>query len=231
MVQLDTLSRRPDYGAKGKFDDEEKTMLPKNLFINLLDMELQERILNRKDIDLDVKKAMESLLEEGPTNLQNNLHNWKVEEIDGKWMIFYKEKNYILKDQEWRWDIIRMYHDHKTAGHPGELETYNRVRQHYWWPGLQMFVKNYVQGCGVCQQFKINQSPSKLAYIAIKGVNTTRPFARCSLDLITNLPPVEGYDSTLVMVDRGLSKGVILCPCVRTITWEGTSDGATKRVN
>jgi hypothetical protein len=28
MVQSDTLSRRPDYGAKGQFDDEEKTMLP-----------------------------------------------------------------------------------------------------------------------------------------------------------------------------------------------------------
>ena len=27
-------------------------------------------------------------------------------------------------------------HDHETPGHPGELETYNSVRQHYWWPGL-----------------------------------------------------------------------------------------------
>jgi hypothetical protein len=59
-------------------------MLPENLFINLLDMELQERILNGKEIDLDVKNAMETLLKEGPTNLQNNLHDWKVEEIDGK---------------------------------------------------------------------------------------------------------------------------------------------------
>jgi transposase InsO family protein len=25
------------------------------------------------------------------------------------------------------------------------------------------------------------------------------------------------------MVDRGLSKGVILCPCAKTITWEGTA--------
>ena len=41
------------------------------------------------------------------------------------------------------------------------------------------------------------------------------------MDLITDLPPVEGYDSILVMVDQGLSKGVILCPCAKTITWEG----------
>jgi hypothetical protein len=69
MVQSDALSGQPDYGAKGQFDDEEKTVLPENLFINLLDTELQERILNGREIDLDVKNAMETLLEEGPTNL------------------------------------------------------------------------------------------------------------------------------------------------------------------
>jgi Integrase zinc binding domain/Chromo (CHRromatin Organisation MOdifier) domain len=115
-----------------------------------------------------------------------------------------------------------MYHDHETAGHPGELETYNRIRQNYWWSGLWMFVKNYIQGCGICQQFKINWSLSNPAYIAIEGANNTRPFAKCSMDLITNLPPVEEYDSILVMVDWGFLKGVILCPCAKTRTWEGT---------
>ena len=97
--------------------------------------------------------------------------------------------------------MVRMYHDHETAGHPGELETYNSIQQHYWWPGLQTFVKNYVQGCGMCQQFIINQSPSNPAYQAIEGEKTTRPFAHCFMDLITDLPPVEGYDSILVVVD------------------------------
>jgi hypothetical protein len=108
------------------------------------------------------------------------------------------------------------------VGHSGELETYNRVRQNYWWPGLQTFVKNYVQGCSICQQFKINQSLSNTVYIAIEGANTTRPFAHCSMDLITDLPLVEGYDAILVIIDRGLSKGVILCPCAKMITWKGT---------
>jgi hypothetical protein len=43
------------------------------------------------------------------------------------------------------------------------------------------------------------------------------------MDLITDLPLVEGYNSILVMVDQGLSKGVNLCPCAKTITWEGTA--------
>ena len=114
-----------------------------------------------------------------------------------------------------------MFHDHKTARHPGELETYNSVRQYYWWPGLWTFIKTYIQGCGICQQFKINRSPSHPAYQLIEGAKTTRPFANCSIDLITDLPPINGYDSILVVVDQGLSKGVILCPCAKTITWEG----------
>ena len=82
-------------------------------------------------------------------------------------------------------------------------------------------MKNYIQGCGTCQQFEINQSPLNLAYQAIEGAKTTRPFAHCSMYLITDLPLVEGYDSILVMVDQGLSKGVVLCPCAKTLTWEG----------
>jgi Integrase zinc binding domain len=118
---------------------------------------------------------------------------------------------------------VKTYHDHKMAGHPGEVETYNKIRQNYWWPGLQMFVKNYVQGCGIYQQFKINQSLCNPAYIAIEGANNTRPFAKCSMNLIMDLPPVDGYNSILVMVDQGLLKGIILCPCAKMITWEGTA--------
>ena len=116
-----------------------------------------------------------------------------------------------------------MFHDHKTAGHPGELETYNAIRQHYWWPGLRTFVKNYIQGCGACQQFKIDRHPSKPAFLPMEGVKLTRPFAHCSMDLITDLPLSEGFDSILVVVDQGLSKGVILVPCKKTITSEGTA--------
>ena len=75
-------------------------MLPENMFINLLDADLQERILNGKELDIDVKNAMETLLQEGPTNLKNDLEDWKIEEVDGRKMIFYKGKNYIPGDQE-----------------------------------------------------------------------------------------------------------------------------------
>ncbi len=56
------------------------------------------------------------------------------------------------------------------------------------------------------------------------GSESTRPFAKVSMDLITNLPPVDGCDSLLVVVDLGLSKGVILCPTQKTVDNDGIGD-------
>jgi hypothetical protein len=43
------------------------------------------------------------------------------------------------------------------------------------------------------------------------------------MDLITDLPPTNGYDSILVVVDQGLTKGVILLPTNKTVTAEGVA--------
>ena len=106
-------------------------MLPGNMF-----HQSTRKILNGKELDTDMKNAIERLLQEGPTSLKNDLEDWKIEEVDGRKTIFYKGKNYIPKDQELQRDVVKMYHNHETAGHPGELETYNSTQQHYCWPGL-----------------------------------------------------------------------------------------------
>jgi transposase InsO family protein len=43
------------------------------------------------------------------------------------------------------------------------------------------------------------------------------------MDLITDLPSVDSFDSILVVVDQGLMKGVILVPCNKTLTTEETA--------
>jgi transposase InsO family protein len=80
-----------------------------------------------------------------------------------------------------------------------------------------------MKGCGICQQFTIDRNPSRPSYLPISGAQTTRLFASCSMDFITDLPTSNGYDSILVVVDQGLLKGVILCPCTKTITSEDTA--------
>ena len=105
------------------------------------------------------------------------------------------------------------HHDVPTAGYPGELETYNALRTHYWWLGMRTFVKNYVKGCAFCQQFKINRHPSKPALMPIPGPTSMCPFAQIPMDFITDQPPVQGLDSIFSVVDHGHTKGIILVPC------------------
>ena len=49
------------------------------------------------------------------------------------------------------------------------------------------------------------------------AVETPLPFSSISVDLIMGLPDSHGYDSVMVMVDHGLMKGVIYCPCTKNI--------------
>ena len=50
------------------------------------------------------------------------------------------------------------------------------------------------------------------------------------MDFITDLPPSDGFDSIFIVVDQGLTKGVILMPCNKTITAEQTADLYIKNV-
>ena len=47
------------------------------------------------------------------------------------------------------------------------------------------------------------------------------------MDMITDLPPIAVQDGILdaimVVVDHGLTKGVIITPCVKTLTEEGAA--------
>ena len=127
MVQSDALSRRPDHGIGEEHDNENMTLLPEELFLNLLDTDLQQRIAEAKDIDFDVNSVLQTLLNKGPNILRNDLSDWTIEETDKGNVLFYKGKNYIPKDKKLQRDILKMFHDHETAEHSRELETYNSV--------------------------------------------------------------------------------------------------------
>src|SRR5882762_6274594 len=125
-----------------------------------------------ENFDDNAAEVLKLFLDNAPTAMTTGLEDWKVEMAHGRHVLFYKDKNYIPKNDELRRDILRSFHDHDTAGHPGELGTYNAVQQHYWWPGLRTYVKNYVQGCGICQQFKIDRTPAKPAFLPIEGAKS-----------------------------------------------------------
>ena len=87
---------------------------------------------------------------------------------------------------------------------------------------MHTFIKNYVEGCAVCQQHKINHHLSNPALQPVKSEHA-RPFSLITMDFITNLPQSEGFDLIMVVVDHGSTKGVILEPCNKTIDATGTA--------
>ena len=89
-----------DHGTDESTRKEDQILLPDDLFVNLLDIDLQEQILNAKDLDIDIKNVIEAIKKKKPTNLLNNITDWKIEEVNGQKAIFYKGKNYIPKDKD-----------------------------------------------------------------------------------------------------------------------------------
>jgi transposase InsO family protein len=104
----------------------------------------------------------------------------------------------------------------------------NAIKEHYWWPGMRSFIKNYVKGCGICQQFKINRNPSNPP-TTDPWTRITRPFANCSMDIITDLPPITLENGTIIDAVNGRGrpwayKGGGNHSLRKTLTQEGAGD-------
>jgi hypothetical protein len=85
-----------------------------------------------------------------------------------------------------------------------------------------MFVHRLVTGCAVCQAHKVNTHPSAPPLTPLASV-ATRPFQQVSVDLSTDLPLSLGFDSVMVVVDHGLTKGVIISPCHKSVDAAGVA--------
>jgi hypothetical protein len=100
MVQSDALSRRPDLCSDNDMENEDIVMLPENMFLNLIDLDLQRRIAVSDDLDGSAAEVLKLLLEKAPTSMMAGLDDWKVEESNGRNILFYKNKNYIPCNME-----------------------------------------------------------------------------------------------------------------------------------
>jgi hypothetical protein len=87
-------------------DNKDVIVLPEHLFVNLIDMELQKKIANTKNMDYDAAEAIKELLEQGPKEAKENLMDWEVEEFKGENILFYKGKNYVPIDVELQREIV-----------------------------------------------------------------------------------------------------------------------------
>ncbi|KAI4805924.1 hypothetical protein KUCAC02_010517 [Chaenocephalus aceratus] len=105
--------------------------------------------------------------------------------------------------------VLQWGHTSKVACHAGFHRTLALIRQRFWWPTMSADTKEYVSTCSVCARSKAShQAPAGLLRpLPIPH----RPWSHIAVDFVTGLPPSDGNDTILTIVDR-FSKAVHFVP-------------------
>src|SRR6202790_4062053 len=180
IIQSDALSRREDHNVGGETNNENMIMLPGALFIKAIDTELHSLLAETMMKDDLVKDAIESIKKGGTPPMKSAINDWKIED----WLLFFRDRCYVPQNDKLRQEIVRRYHESLSTRHPGQFQTLELLRRDYWWPGMSVFIKNFVTGCATCQQMKVNTHLMTLPLLPIKS-NANRPFSLVMTDFIT----------------------------------------------
>lgn len=219
----DALSRRPDFGD-GKDDNKNEILLPDEMFINQIEeIGIKEIILKPKN-DLTQFQPSEWFINalEEPDSLttlgeqlykeqsrdpiiedinktkeseKDRIRGWKIDE-EQLWRYYGK----IYVPLSLRQIVFTTLHSDPTAGHPGIKPTIDLIGRNFYWPELKQDVTKWVQRCDKCQRYK--NFPGKKPGQLHPNEIPSKPWEIVSMDLLTDLPESEGYDSILVVVDR-----------------------------
>ena len=95
-------------------------------------------------------------------------------------------------------DIISASHDIPSAGHMGQFKTMQRIRSRFYFPKMDLKVKLHIAACHVCLKRRNNVPKLKAPLTPYNG---RYPGHIVQIDLMENLPPVDGCTSILVIID------------------------------
>ena len=221
MGPADALSHliNPDTSS----DNMNITLLPDDLFIHIVDTTLVDKITSSSTSDPLVLDTLKHLSFGSPLLPCSSVTDWHFSDS----CLYFKHCLYVPPDA--RHDLVASIHSSLASGHGGFFHTYSLLSHDYWWPGMTSFVCCFVSGCTLCQQMKVNTHPSVSTLSPLLS-SCSHPFQQLSIDLVTDLPLSNGYDSLLVVVNHSLSKGVILTPCNKTIDAKGVTELFFKNV-
>ena len=169
MTGPDALSRRPDHTPADDTDNDNVTLLPQSLFVNLIDA--SGKIAASSDSDPVVITALSAIESDMLLPFKSKLVDWAYK----GGILTYKDRVYVPEQSDLRCLAVAMHHNHPTTGHPGVLKTRQLVSTEFWWPGLASFVRKYVEGCAVYQQNKVNTHLTTPPLVPIPS-SATHPF-------------------------------------------------------
>ncbi|KIK13512.1 hypothetical protein PISMIDRAFT_17930 [Pisolithus microcarpus 441] len=114
-------------------------------------------------------------------------------------------------------ECLLSYHDHPSAGHPGIKAMTRKMVKDVWWPGMWKYIQDYVKGCAVCQSAKVITHPVTPPVVPNDVPKNPFPFQQILMDLITDLPVSNTFDTVLTIVNQGLTKAAMFIPCRKDV--------------
>lgn len=79
-------------------------------------------------------------------------------------------------------EIMYSHHSEPLCGHLGMAKTLHKIKDRYYWDGLQKDVERFVKGCADCQARKGQQNRKPIGLLQPIPVGT--PFERIGIDLL-----------------------------------------------
>jgi len=219
MEKADGLSRQPDWQKGVGKENEDRTLVKKEwLETRVLEeividgVDILDRIRKSKAVDDKIVKVVEEMKKANVKVLRNE--EWREE--DG--LMLKDGKVYVPKDEELRAEVIQLHHDTLVGGHGGQWKMVELVTRNFWWPRVVTEVKQYVEGCDLCQRNKNRTEPP--AGKLMPNEAPDKPWVHITADFIVKLPLSRGYDSILVVCDR-LTKMAHFIPMTEKTSAEG----------
>jgi hypothetical protein len=115
-------------------------------------------------------------------------------------LLRYKNRLWLGNNKPLQLRVIQAMHTSALGGHSGTPMTYRRVRHLFAWKGLKQDIHQFVTSCPTCQQSKPDRAryPGLLQPLPVPS----SAWQSISLDFVEGLPPSQGYNCILVVVDR-----------------------------
>nr|KAI8764985.1 hypothetical protein BgiMline_002655 [Biomphalaria glabrata] len=94
--------------------------------------------------------------------------------------------NQLVVPKPYREQVMQTGHASSLSAHQGQSSTLNRIRFHYFWPGMTENIKRYVASCPQCQKLSPKNRIPPVPLGKTPLIET--PFKRVSVDILGPLP-------------------------------------------
>ncbi len=104
--------------------------------------------------------------------------------------------------------MISIYHDSPLGGHSGINNTCQKLKKHFYWPGMQSDILQWVRQCDQCARCKTETC--SMPWLLQPLPLPSQAWQHLSMDFIEQLPKSNGKDTILVVVCRFTKYGHFL---------------------